>query len=97
MSIEIIISIVVIVVIISSVLYFIIVRNPLFKLDSIKQMIDNNKLDEALEKLTKIIQQGKANPRTHMYMAEIFEKKGGSQYCDNGISKMFERGWLYFR
>jgi tetratricopeptide (TPR) repeat protein len=92
MSIEIIISIVVIVAIISSVLYFIIVRNPLFKLDSIKQMIDNNKLDEALEKLTKIIQQGKANPRTHMYMAEIFEKKGDPNTAIMEYQKCLKEG-----
>ncbi|NMC67201.1 MAG: tetratricopeptide repeat protein [Spirochaetales bacterium] len=76
MSLVIIIPIVIIVIIVSAVVYLLIVQTPALKLDSIKQLIDNNNLDEALTKLTKIIQDGKATPRTHMYLGEIFEKKG---------------------
>ncbi|MFN3411432.1 MAG: tetratricopeptide repeat protein, partial [Exilispira sp.] len=76
MSIAIIIPIIIIVIIISSIVYILIIQTPSLKLDTIKQLIDNNNLDEALARLTKLIQDGKANPRTHMYLGEVFEKKG---------------------
>ncbi len=76
MSLVIIIPIIIIIIIITAVVYILIVQTPALKLDSIKQLIENNNLDEALSKLTKLIQDGKSNPRTHMYLGEVFEKKG---------------------
>lgn len=76
MSLIIIVPIIIIVIILAAVIYLFVVQTPSLKLDSIKQLIDNNNLDEALAKLTKIIQDGKATPRTHMYLGDIFEKKG---------------------
>lgn len=76
MSLVVIIPVIIIIIIISAIVYILIVQTPALKLDSIKQLIDSNNLDEALNKLTKIIQDGKSTPRTHMYLGEVFEKKG---------------------
>ncbi len=92
MSLVIIIPIIIIVIIVSAVVYILIVQTPALKLDSIKQLIENNNLDEALAKLTKIIQDGKATPRTHMYLGEVFEKKGDTNTAIMEYQKCLKEG-----
>ncbi|MCX8057863.1 MAG: tetratricopeptide repeat protein [Spirochaetes bacterium] len=69
-------SFIIIIIFLSVFAYFFVFKSKVLVMDSIKTMIDNNRLDEAIEKLLKILSKEKNNGRAHYYLGIAFDKKG---------------------
>lgn len=81
-----IVSIVVIGLIISLIgiiIYYLIFKSTVLQLDNIKTLIENNRLEEAMEKLIKLYNKDKNNGRIHYLMGQIFEKQEKFQQAIN--------------
>ncbi len=56
--------------------YFFVSQSSVMQIENIKTMIENDRIDEALEKLMKMISKDKENGRLHYFLAMAFDKKG---------------------
>lgn len=60
---------------VGAVIYYFIFKSAILQLDSIKTLIENNKLDDAMDRLIKLYNKDKNNGRIHYLMGQIFEKQ----------------------